>query len=69
MEGVFTVKDPIVHEKENHSIDGQQSHSNEQEVIEKAVKMYDSRKYSLLEILEVTGLSKSVLYPHIQSRN
>ncbi len=64
------MKGPIVHEEnEKDNRDEPHSDSNEQEIIQQAVKMYDSRKYSLLEILEATGLSKDSLYPHIQNRN
>lgn len=63
------MKDSFVHDKDKYNMDAQRSYSNEQEIIQKAVAMYDSRKYSLLEILEATGLTKNTLYPYVQNRN
>lgn len=37
--------------------------------LEKAFAMYDSKKYSLYEIKEVTGISKSTLYRYLDERS
>ena len=36
--------------------------------IEKALKLYDSKEYSIREIVGMTGVSQSILYRYIEKR-
>lgn len=42
--------------------------SKDEKDIEKAIVLYDSRRYSVKEITKETGVSKSVLYKHLAER-
>ena len=38
-------------------------------VVEKAIKLYESKTMSVSEILEITGIKKTTLYDYIKKKN
>lgn len=43
--------------------------SKEQTNVDMALKMYDSKQYSLSQIIDASGLSKTTLYRYINNRS